>query len=145
MITSTKGFAFLLATALLHGCSITSPQVDAWVAVSESDTGLDAALAQCQQEVTPSMIKVRTEFILQENTERRECEKAIRHSPEAKATYVDDGFGGLKALDDNAIAEMCEPSLRERRRREAEIESLQRAAMEPCMQGLGFDLVLPEN
>lgn len=140
-----QALAFILLAGLLHSCSMTSRQADAWIAVSQSDVELDVAIVQCQQEVTPTMIKVRTDFILQENAQRRDCEKAIRQSPEAKATYVDDGFGGLKSLDDDAIAEMCEPSLGERRRREAEIESLQRAAMEPCMQGLGFDLVLPEN
>lgn len=145
MISSKNVFAFLSVAALLHGCSITSSRVGAWVAVSESETGLDSAIAQCQHEVTPRMIQVRAEFILEENAQRRECEKAIRQSPEAKATYVDDGFGGLKSLDDDAIAEMCEPSLGERRRRDAEIESLQRAAMEPCMQEFGFNLVPREN
>lgn len=130
-----------LSSVLVCSCTVTSEVQSSWISVSTFARDLDSALAQCQQEVTPSIVKVRTEFILQENTQRHECEKAIRQSPEAKATYVDDGFGGLKALDDNAIAEMCEPSLGERRRREAEITRQQNIAMVPCMQRLGYDLI----
>ena len=140
MITVNKGTSCLLLMGLLQGCMGSSQHTGVWNA-AEPGAGLDAALAQCQKEVTPKMIKVRTEFILGENAQRRECEKAIRQSPEAKATYVDDGFGGLKALDDNAIAEMCEPSLGERRRREAEITRQQNIAMLPCMQRMGYDLI----
>lgn len=141
MITVNKGTCFLLLMGLLQGCIGSSQHTGVWNAAAEPGAGLDAALAQCQTEVTPRMINVRTEYILEENAQRRECEKAIRQSPEAKATYVDDGFGGLKALDDNAIAEMCEPSLGERRRREAEIMRQQNIAMVPCMQRMGYDLI----
>lgn len=130
-----------LSSVLVCACTVTSEVQSSWISVSSFARDLDSALAQCQQEVTPSIVKVRTEFILQENAQRRECEKGIRQSPEAKATYVDDGFGGLKALDDSAIAEMCEPSLGERRRRDAEIIKQQNIAMVPCMQGFGYDLL----
>lgn len=125
----------------MTGCTATPKFQTVWISKSSSARDLDSALAQCQQEVTPAMVTVRTEFILQENEQRRECEQAIRLSPEAKATYVDDGFGGLKSLDDDAIAEMCEPSLGERRRRDAEILKQQNLAMVPCMQGFGYDLM----
>jgi hypothetical protein len=129
-----------LVGLLLCGCTSMPKIQTVWVSKSSPALDLDSALAQCQQEVTPTMVKVRTEFILEENAQRRECEQAIRQSPEAKATYVDDGFGGLKSLDNDAIAEMCEPSLGERRRRDAEIAERQQIAMVPCMQGMGYDL-----
>lgn len=130
-----------LFSFLLCACTVTPEVKSSWMPVSSLARDLDSALAQCQQEVTPTMVKVRTEFILEENAQRRECEQAIRQSPEAKATYVDDGFGGLKSLDNDAIAEMCEPSLGERRRRDAEILKQQNLAMVPCMQGFGYDLM----
>ena len=130
-----------LVGLLLCGCTSMPKIQTAWVSKSSPTLDLDSALAQCQQQVTPIMVKVRTEFILEENAQRRECEQAIRLSPEAKATYVDDGFGGLKSLDDDAIAEMCEPSLGERRRRDAELAQKQHKAMVPCMQRFGYDLV----
>ena len=129
-----------LVGLVLCGCTSTPIVETSWASKSSSARDLDSTLAQCQQEVTPTMVKVRAEFILEENAQRRECELAIRQSPEAKATYVDDGFGGLKSLDDDAIAEMCEPSLGDRRRREAEITRQQNIAMVPCMQRMGYDL-----
>lgn len=136
-----RGTVLVLIGLIIGGCAVTREVQTTWISSSRPAIELDSALAQCQQEVTPIMVKVRTEFILEENAQRRECEKAIRQSPEAKATYVDDGFGGLKSLDDDAIAEMCEPSLGERRRREAEIAALQQSAMAPCMARMGYDLV----
>ncbi len=131
----------VLVSVLFAGCTSTPEFQTAWIVKSSPALDLDSALAQCQQQVTPIMVKVRTEFILEENAQRRECEQAIRLSPEARATYVDDGFGGLKSLDDDAIAEMCEPSLAERRRRDAELAQKQYKAMVPCMQRFGYDLV----
>ena len=131
----------ILVSVLIVSCASIPKVQTTWISKSSPALDLDSALAQCQQEVTPAMVKVRTEFILEENAQRRECEQAIRQSPEAKATYVDDGFGGLKSLDNDAIAEMCEPSLGERRRRDAEILKQQNLAMVPCMQGFGYDLM----
>lgn len=134
-------FLPVVMIVLISGCAASTTPQAAWISTMSQTADLDSALAQCQQEATPKMITVRTEFILQDNAKRRECEQAIRQSPEAKTTYVDDGFGGLKSLDDDAIVEMCEPSVGERRRRDAELAEKQHEVMVPCMQRFGYDLV----
>jgi len=63
----------------------------------------------------------------------------MRLAPETKTTYVDDGFGGLKVIDEDYMAEQCSPTRADIARVEAELLRLAKLPLEACMRSRGFE------
>ena len=139
--TSCGGRPFVAAMALfLMSCvSLKEPDL-AWRATDQTlKSDLSQALAECgtlaQEAITPERVELTSRL----NRRQAQCINEMRLAPETKTTYVDDGFGGLKVIDEDYMAEQCSPTRADIARIEAELLRLAQLPLEACMRSRGFE------
>jgi len=139
--TSCGGRPFVAAMALfLMSCvSLKEPDL-AWRATDQTlKSDLSQALAECgtlaQEAITPERVELTSRL----NRRQAQCINEMRLAPETKTTYVDDGFGGLKVIDEDYMAEQCSPTRADIARVEAELLRLAQLPLEACMRSRGFE------
>jgi hypothetical protein len=136
------GNPFVAAMALLlTACASPGEPELAWRTADQNAThDASQALSECnaiaQEAITPERIELTSRL----NRKQAQCMNEMRLAPETKTTYVDDGFGGLKVIDEKYMAEQCSPTRADRARVDDELFSLARLPLEACMRSRGFEL-----
>jgi len=139
--TSCGGRPFVAAMALfLMSCvSLKEPDL-AWRATDQTlKSDLSQALAECGTLAHEAITPERVELTSRLNRRQAQCINEMRLAPETKTTYVDDGFGGLKVIDEDYMAEQCSPTRADIARVEAELLRLAQLPLEACMRSRGFE------
>jgi len=139
--TSCGGRPFVAAmTLLLMSCVSPNESDLVWRATDQAfKSDLSQALAECgtlaQEAITPERVELTSRL----NRRQAQCINEMRLAPETKTTYVDDGFGGLKVIDEDYMAEQCSPTRADIARIEAELLRLAQLPLEACMRSRGFE------
>jgi len=139
--TSCGGRPFVAAMTLLLMSCVSPNEPDlAWRAADQAlKSDLSQTLADCgtlaQEAITPERVELTSRL----NRKQAQCINEMRLAPETKTTYVDDGFGGLKVIDEYYMAEQCSPSRADIARVEAELLRLAKLPLEACMRSRGFE------
>ena len=135
------GNPFLAVIALLlTACASPGEPESAWRTADQNVTNdVSQVLLECtalaQEAITPERIELTSRL----NRKQAQCVNEMRLAPETKTTYVDDGFGGLKVIDDDYMAEQCSPTRADLARVDAELFKLARLPLEACMRSRGFE------
>jgi len=139
--TSCGGRPFVAAmTLLLMSCVSPSEPDLAWRATDQAlKSDLSQALAECDTLAQDAITPERVELTSRLNRKQAQCINEMRLAPETKTTYVDDGFGGLKVIDEDYMAEQCSPTRADIARVEAELLRLAQLPLEACMRSRGFE------
>lgn len=127
-------------TVSVSACAVPQASQDAWRANDSNVAAhLAQALSECnalaQEAITPERVELTSRL----NRKQAQCMNEMRLAPETKTTYVDDGFGGLKVIDADYMAEQCSPTRADLARVEDELFRLARLPLEACMRSRGFE------
>ena len=132
------GIAGVVSTVMLWGCTLPAPDTPIWQPTASANIPLDSAISQCRQQAELSTAALRKELTTSLNIKQSQCQRSLKLSADSKTTYVDNGLGGLKLIDDDFIADQCTPSKQDLAKLEAQVARERDELLTPCMQSKGY-------